>query len=89
MTRLVRGNEGGRFDWGGVSLSLLGWAKKGLVGEKFFLGVVLILLAYVVWSQSCFDFARLCGSDTSFDFMAMRGSIESVCFLSWAFGAFR
>ena len=46
------------------------------------------------WSEKsffgrCVDFARLCGSDTSFDFMAMRGSIESVCFLSWAFGAFR
>ena len=66
-----------------------GLGEKRVGRRKVFLGVVLILLAYVVWSQSCFDFARLCGSDTSFDFMAMRGSIESVCFLSWAFGAFR
>ena len=30
-----------------------------------------------------FYFARLGGSEPSFDFMAMRGSIELFCFLSW------
>ena len=46
--------KGGRFDWGGVSLSLLGWAKKGLVGEKFFGSVD-------------FDFARLYGFEPEID----------------------
>ena len=68
MTRLARGKEGGRFDWGGfLFLSWVGRKKKGWSTESFLLRVCLILLAMRGLKPEFFYFARLCGSEPSFD----------------------